>query len=91
MVIHILLNYPTPNKMDKSAMQQLSIRLDNIIKYYDDEHGTPSSYHFRMLKKILDSEYLRLEKKQLIEAYDDALGSCESLDGLEYYASKFNK
>ena len=39
----------------------------------------------------LENRYLELEKKQVIEAYDDALGSCESLDGLEYYTNKFNK
>ena len=68
-----------PNKMEKSAMQLLKERLFDVrIKQ------NPITYD-----EI--NGFIELEKNQLIEAYDDALGSCELLDGLEYYANKFNK
>ena len=53
----------------KTAMQNLSERLEKTIKYYDDTHGVPSSYHFRMLKNLVDTEYLLEEKQQIAFAY----------------------
>lgn len=61
--------------MKKTAMQ---IALEYLIR----RHSLTDKFKIEMLE---------LEKNQVIEAYDDALGSCESLDGLEYYTNKFNK
>lgn len=63
--------------MEKTAMQLLQDKVNKM-----------SSNNIEIIK-IWIKEYMIDEKKQLIEAYDDALGSCESLDGLEYYAKKF--
>lgn len=64
--------------MEQTAMQQLSVRLDKIIKYYDDERGTPSSYHFRMLKTLVDSEFLNYEKRMVINAFNQGFREGES-------------
>ena len=64
--------------MEQTAMQQLSKRLDKIIKYYDDEHGTPPSYHLRMLKTLVDSEFLNYEKRMVINAFNQGFREGES-------------
>lgn len=64
--------------MEQTAMQQLSKRLEKIIKYYDEEHGTPSSYHFRMLKTLVDSQYMNAEKRMIIAAFNQGFREGES-------------
>ncbi len=59
-------------------MQQLSVRLDKIIEYYEKEHGAPSSYHFRMLKTLVDSEFLNYEKRMVINAFNQGFREGES-------------
>ena len=68
-----------PNKMENLTAVQRMIK--TLKGYYGEDNLQAINFNF----------YLELEKKQLIEAYDDALGSCESLDGLEYYTNKYNK
>ena len=64
--------------MEKTAMQQLSERLDKIIKYYEEEYGPPSSYHFRMLKTLVDSQYLNEEKRMILKAFNQGFREGES-------------
>ena len=64
--------------MEQTAMQQLSVRIDKIIEYYEKEHGTPSSYHFRMLKTLVDSEFLNYEKRMVINAFNQGFREGES-------------
>lgn len=74
-------------------MQQLSVRLDKIIKYYNEEHGTPSSYHFRMLKILVDSEFLIYEKRMVINAFNQGVASKKDVsdfdDAINYYTQTY--
>ena len=72
-------------------MQNLSERLEKTIKYYNDTHGVPSSYHFKMIKNLIDNEYLFQEKEQIIEAYSKGSEDIYSYKtgGQKYYDSKF--
>lgn len=83
----------------KTAMQDLSERVDKIIEYYSDTHGVPSAYHFKLLKSLIDSEYMDKEKKQLIDAYsqgkkdlcnyDPERHGNKAPDAKDYYKLKF--
>lgn len=75
-------------------MQQLSVRLDKIIKYYNEEHGTPSSYHFRMLKTLVDSEFLGYEKRMVINAFNQGFRASKKDvsdfdDAINYYTQTY--
>ena len=79
----------------KLLIEEIEIGIHNkkqiAISFGDSDSKIEHSIMYMNQIKELAINKLELEKNQIIEAYDDALSSCESLDGLEYYANKFNK
>lgn len=76
----------------KTAMRNLSERLEKTIKYYNDTHGVASSYHFKMVKKLVDEEYLLQEKQQIIDAVIETSMHGETManeQAQRYYDSNF--
>lgn len=73
---------------EKTAVQQIIEKFEHIQK--NDCKTLPEVVFFDGVLAILESVYLGIEKKQIIEAHDAGIENPDSYGGGTYYKEKYN-